>query len=829
MSRRNAVLAMAAIFFASGAGVSAARALMSPAQLAAAIERRADTTSFTELERFGDRAANGDDRESLNRLEHVAQIFLNQSEFGRFDRWNGLLARNAAAAHDQRYLVVARMNVLKSRFDRGDLSVEGEIARAARDTPDWFARVYAMTTYSIILIDEDKTGEALKTLSDAQGHIPDDDPYAGAARAQVWETIGLALMDLYDLRGSAAAFDRADFQDTNPAYPRPDFDGVYDMGHVAEELGDGPLSKALAAIHHRLAMRSELPHLKIWDMNLCGKVAEAFGTPAQVAGCFSGLDPKLSGAEFLAPNIIPMRAIAEARLGQVAAAQADLERFRALEASKRFEPAQFSRETQIEGEVDLARGRYRRAFAELREYADQKAITDSQKFNSGVHQITGELETQLENARRNAALKQDVIRTQRWVAALSVILVLAAALAFAWQRRVSARFRLAQQKAESANRSKSEFLANMSHEIRTPLNGVVGVADLLASADLAPREKQMVEIIRDSGQSLERLLSDVLDLARVEAGRMTIEEAPFQAADLVRSVAALSRLRADEKGLALMTDIAQDLEDWFLGDATRLRQILTNLVSNSVKFTPAGSVTISAHAPSPGRLRFTVADTGVGFDAEDKQRLFDRFQQADGSITRRFGGSGLGLAISRQLALLMGGEFDCDSTPGRGSTFWFEGPFPASAAPVRPLAGPSGRELVDDRAVKVLLADDHLTNQTVIRMMLDELGAETVTVSDGFQAVEAARQEVFDVILMDMQMPVMDGLDATRRIRRREAEHGGPRTAIIMLTANALPEHREASRAAGADGHLSKPVTVSELVAALDAALHDRADTRQVA
>ncbi len=824
---RHAALALAAIVCVVGAEPALTRPLMTPAQLASAIEQRADRTSFTDLERFGERAAEGDDRESLNRLEHVSQVFLNQSEFGRFERWNTRLAANAERAHDQRYIVVARMNELKSRYDRGDMSVEGEISRAAQDTPDWFARVYAMATRSIMLIQEDKDGEALRMLSEAQALIPDNDRYTGAARAQVWEVIGLGLMSLYDLNGSAAAFDRADFQDTDPAYPRPDFDGIYDMAHVAVELGDAPPSRQLAVIHHHLATRSDLPNLKIWDMNLCGKVAEAFGSPGEVAGCFRNLDADLTGAQFLATNIIPMRAIAEARLGELPAAQADLDRFERLRASKQFEAAEFSRELQIQGEVDLARGHYGPAFAELRKYGDQKAFKDSQVFNAGVRQITGELEQQLENAQRNADLKQDVIRNQRWVAALSVLLVLAAALALAWQRRVSIRFRQAQQRAEAANRSKSEFLANMSHEIRTPLNGVVGVADMLAAAPLGPREKEMVEIIRDSGQSLERLLSDVLDLARVEAGRMTIEVASFHAGDLLRSVAALSRLRADEKGLELACEVGPQLEGWFLGDAIRVRQILTNLVSNSVKFTTAGSVTISGSSPAPGRLRFVVADTGVGFNSDDKQRLFDRFQQADGSITRRFGGSGLGLAISRQLALLMGGEFDCESTPGKGSTFWFEADFAAAEA-VRPLSPTPSRELGDDRAIQVLLADDHATNQTVIRMMLDEFGAETVTVSNGAEAVEAAKGRDFDVILMDMQMPVMDGLEATRRIRRMEAEAGARRTRIIMLTANALPEHREASRAAGVDGHLSKPVTVADLMTALEA-VDEGEDIRAVA
>jgi len=810
-------------------GPRAPRAPLTPRALAAAIEARADRTSFAGLERFGEAAARGTGRENLNRLQHVTLVLLNQSEFDRFEHFNGLLTRNALRQHDRRYVSIARVNALKSRYDRGDTSVEDEIEHIAASEPDWFARVYAMSIAALIRGDGDHTGSALALMSEAQALIPEEDRYAGAARAYVWESIGISLMDLYDIDGAAAAFDRADIQDTDPSYPRPDFDGVYDMTHTAVEIGDGKLARDLAATHHRLAERSDLPHLKIWDMNLCGKVAEAFGTPGQVIDCLAPLDENLTGADFLATNLLPMRAIAEARVGRVAAAQQDLARLRELQSSHRFDAAKFGRVPQIEAELLLATGHPTESFQKLRDYSRASAMQDAQRFNAGVRQITGEFQTQLETARRNADLKQMVIATERWVAALSTMLVVCAGGVVLWQRRVARRLKAAQLRAETANRSKSEFLANMSHEIRTPLNGVVGVADMLAASDLSERQREMVEIIRSSGQTLERLLSDVLDLARVEAGRMTIEAAPFNAADLVRAVAALSRPAAADKGLRLTADIGPELEGWFMGDAVRTRQILTNLVSNAVKFTESGRVTIIARAGAGARLRFAVEDTGVGFDAHDKERLFGRFQQADGSITRRFGGSGLGLAISRQLATLMEGEFDCHSELGHGSLFWFEAPFSPVSAPARVEEGAVIGDFVEDRAVRILLADDHVTNQTVIRMMLQQFGADTTTVANGAEALEAMQRGSFDVVLMDMQMPVMDGLEATRGIRAREAATGAPRTPVIMLTANALPEHCEASRLAGADGHLSKPVTVAELAGALNKALEQPESLREVA
>jgi two-component system, sensor histidine kinase len=537
-----------------------------------------------------------------------------------------------------------------------------------------------------------------------------------------------------------------------------------------------------------------------------------------VMGCLQGLDAKLTGAEFLAPRLLAMRGVAEARLGQVAEAQGDLDRLHALQTLKQFSAVAFSREPELRAEVFAAKGQDGPAFALMRDVTRQTAQVQAQRSSLGVSQVTAELEHQLEAVRHQAELQDRIVRSQRWIGVLAALLVAGAIAGLIWQRRVAARLRQAQLKAEAASLSKTEFLANMSHEIRTPLNGVVAVADMLSQAELPERERKMAEIIRSSGQSLERLLSDVLDLARVEAGQLTIEAAPFHAADLVRAVAALCRLRADEKGLALNTEIDPSLERWFVGDTVRVRQILTNFTSNAVKFTAKGAVTIRAEMPAPGRLRFSVIDSGVGFGQEVKTRLFARFQQADGSITRRFGGSGLGLAISRQLASLMDGVVDCESAPGHGSRFWFEAPFAEAAAPEDGV-DTEAADAPAPHAVRVLVADDHATNQLVVKMMLEQFGVETVIVDDGLKAVEALRTGAFDAVLMDMQMPVMDGLEATRTIRREEAAAGRPRTPILMLSANALPEHRAAGEHAGADGHVAKPVTVAGLMGALNAAM----------
>jgi signal transduction histidine kinase/CheY-like chemotaxis protein len=382
---------------------------------------------------------------------------------------------------------------------------------------------------------------------------------------------------------------------------------------------------------------------------------------------------------------------------------------------------------------------------------------------------------------------------------------------------------IAREAAEDANRAKSEFLANMSHEIRTPLNGVVGMADLLSRSDLAAKEREMVEIIRSSAAILDRLLADIMDLARIEAGQVVIEREPFHLGDMVRAVAALSRLKANEKGVSLEVEIAPDVDRAFLGDIVRVRQVLTNLVSNAVKFTEAGCVQVRAELTRRGHIRLEVRDSGVGFDAQAKAQIFGRFQQADGSITRRFGGTGLGLAISRHLAQLMEGVLDCDSTPGEGSRFWFDAPL----APAELAAAGEAATMLDgaERGLRVLAADDHPTNRKVLELFMADLGMELVSVEDGAQAVAMFGESAFDIILMDMQMPVMDGLTAVREIRRIEQARGLARTPIVMLTANAMAEHVAAGAAAGADGHLAKPIRVADLVAALSAALEPEAST----
>jgi len=399
---------------------------------------------------------------------------------------------------------------------------------------------------------------------------------------------------------------------------------------------------------------------------------------------------------------------------------------------------------------------------------------------------------------------------------------------------IEAEMAAARAAAEAASRAKSDFLANMSHEIRTPLNGVIGVAAALARTELAAHQREMVELIARSGGTLERLVSDILDLSKIEAGRLEIEVRPFDLRAELDGVLEIFRLRAGDKGLAFRVDHGEAARGEFLGDAVRLKQVAANLLSNAVKFTAhgevAGRLDLEDGEPgAPARLALEVRDTGVGFDEAFAARLFQRFSQADTSITRRFGGSGLGLSISRALAEMMGGELQAASVPGRGSVFRLRLPLPRSrsladydAAAGAGDADAGAQDLrLPARAgpLRVLLAEDHPTNRRVVELILEPLDVELTAVEDGAQALAAYRAGAFDLVLMDMQMPVMDGLAATRAIRGHETAAGARRTPLIMLSANAMRQHRDDARAAGADLHLAKPITARALVEAMARAL----------
>jgi len=376
--------------------------------------------------------------------------------------------------------------------------------------------------------------------------------------------------------------------------------------------------------------------------------------------------------------------------------------------------------------------------------------------------------------------------------------------------------------AEAASQLKSQFLANMSHEIRTPLNGVLGMVQAMELQDATPAQRQRLRIIRDSGETLLQVLGDVLDFSKIEAGKLELNPEPFDLGELVRRACAVFTDTAAAKGIELSCRVKPAAEGVWQGDPARVRQMLMNLLSNAVKFTSSGQVTLEA-TRLPSGLKIVVRDTGAGIDPEHLPRLFSKFSQADGSVTRRFGGTGLGLAICRELCALMGGDIEVESVLGQGSAFTLRLPLERledqSAMSAKNEAAHPAPPQELGRPLRILAAEDNPVNQKVLAALIEPLGVELSLVSSGREAIEAWRGAVWDLILMDIQMPGMSGVEATLQIRATEAAEGRPRTPIVAVSANAMQHQMDEYRAVGMELHVAKPIQAAALYAAVQAAL----------
>ncbi|HXA39624.1 MAG TPA: PAS domain S-box protein [Phenylobacterium sp.] len=454
----------------------------------------------------------------------------------------------------------------------------------------------------------------------------------------------------------------------------------------------------------------------------------------------------------------------------------------------------------------------------------KECFTDPERAEAGIKRVLSEKSvTDYELTARARDGKQTVVSynaTTFYNRSRTLQGVFAAARDVTERKRVERELQQAKAAAESASRTKSDFLASMSHEIRTPMNAVMGIADLLAKTELTPQQDKYVQIFRRSGDNLLNLINDILDLSKVEASQLDLERTGFSLADHLEKVIEMVAPRAQEKGLTLVWEIAPGVSNDLVGDPTRLRQVLLNLLGNAIKFTPGGSVSLNVEPDGdkavPTALRFTVSDTGIGIPGDKLSRVFERFTQADSSTTRRFGGSGLGLTISKRLVELMGGRIWVESVLDEGSTFSFAVPFEVWSEANRPLAAPAGAGPKGQLpALRILLAEDSPDNCTIALAYLEHTPYRIDVAETGAIACQMFTAGRYDLVLMDRQMPVMDGLTATRTLRAWEEANGRTPTPIIALTASALKGDRETCLAAGCTAYLSKPIKQDVLLQAI--------------
>ncbi len=450
----------------------------------------------------------------------------------------------------------------------------------------------------------------------------------------------------------------------------------------------------------------------------------------------------------------------------------------------------------------------------------------SMPLSKHEHQIRMRTSADLANMRR-----PPILSAAQMISAAAVLALVALA-GLIWIvtlkhsiRRKTAEVQELLARAQESSRLKSEFLANMSHEIRTPMNGVIGMQALVLSTELTLEQREYLETAQSSAEALMGLLNDILDFSKIEAGRLDLEPAPLSPAEVLNEAVRTLAVPARQKGLTLGCTVEDGVPEKLLGDPLRLRQVLLNLLGNAVKFTASGKVEarieVESRTESEAAVRFSVSDTGIGIPKEKLGTIFDSFRQADGSTTRKYGGTGLGLAISARLVELMGGRLSVESEPGVGSTFHFTLPMPVvrpelAGAP-EPRANRIPQPLAAARPLTILMAEDNVVNQRVALRILQKQGHRVVLAATGREALEKAGAQAFDLVLMDVQMPDVDGLTATKMIRERERLTGG-HVPILAMTAHAMKGDRERCLSAGMDGYVSKPVRPRELAKAIEEA-----------
>jgi len=802
-----AILAMAVL---GGGGARAIAAeptayQLTPMGFVDSYEKLKVGASIETLEDFGRNALKRRGEDRLTRLHLVASEFEMFEDVARFQKWNAQLRAIAEKEGNQRFVNLADANTATLRVYSSPTGDTRPLKTVLIETQDPLVRSIVINRIAFFDVNGSNTVGALKKLGQARALIPENDPAADIAMREYWDQMASTLLGFNDIEGATAAAARVYFSYTPADFHSPNTVLLSNLIGVARRVGDEALARRTYQALHRLAI-DEGDGSRIAAVAVdCASLENTFNRPNEALKCLEGVDFGLLASKIEQVKAMSLRAISRARLGQNDLAKADYDELKRWQASGEYNPVSFANLPLIESAILANEGRALESQALAMDYWSNAQRRLAGDFRRSIHELTKTLQSDLDELRRGAEMQKKVIQLQWILAGLALFLFVAAGFAVYSLRRMN-------QKLVQASAAKSAFLANISHEIRTPLNGILGLAQAISADQLAPEQAERMEVLKRSGMGLLAILNDLLDLAKIEAGRMTIEAAPFSPEEVLTASRNAIWATAEAKGLTVETVIDPSARGIYQGDGTRLRQIVDNLVSNAVKFTQTGSVRVSL-SRSVNQLVLTVKDTGIGMTPEAASRIFSRFEQADSSTTRRFGGTGLGLSICAELVKAMKGEITVSSAVGKGSTFVVTLPLERlSDGHIEPLPKPEGQVLFNGPPLRVLAAEDHPVNQLVLKTLLAQLGINITLVGDGAQVLQRYQDGDWDIVLMDVQMPVMDGVAATQAIRAFERDQNRKPTPVLALTANNMAHQIEEYRKAGFSGHVPKPIDAMELI-----------------
>lgn len=783
------------------------------------VKRRVLATSMADLEKFAQDATRDATRENLGRLQHVIAVLIEQREFERAEKWNRELKALALQAEDDDYLAIVEINEVAAQQVRDDSVSLQQLDALIDKQQSWLPRVLAQGIKGRALVDDNQGAAALNLIRTALKQVPDNKQGEAAVGANLWRMAGLAHSQLDDVAGFLRVMKKSEKLMTNTGYPMPGYEPMFGLARTLGYVGRTEAAQQTLDIYTELARHSGTPTRLGLAGVLCGYIASARDDWPAVLECYKpfGANPDLP--EPLTDLIVLRRSIAYSRTGQPVLARRDLNTIRAkLDAGKLPMSPQIQR---AEAEYMIASGDTARGIRALRDYYVSEYRRASLASSVVMSDIVGDLDAQLQTEREASEGHNRTIAVLWWMFGAVAVFGFGLFVLLLRQRRMARELAEAHARERELHERRNQFFADISHEIRTPLNGVVAMADALRNEQLPADVAEKVRLIASSSEMLNRLLSDVLDNAKMDAGELTIETEVFDLVRVVHDVEALWRDKAEAKGLKLTLQLDGDQPYWVRGDSVRLCEVLNNLIANALKFTPEGRILLSViHLPDERSL-FVVTDTGIGFEGAGDRRIFEPYRQADTSISRKFGGTGLGLSISSKLVNMMGGRLNVASQPGAGSQFWFELPLPREVSPGQ--AQPLPVAPHKHGALRVLITDDNFTNRTILGMLLSDDQYQLDYAENGSEAVELAAEIEFDIIIMDVQMPVMDGLEAIRRIRSTEQAKGSKPAAVLIFSAAHSAEDIKRGLEAGADGQITKPIVLDRLMEAIDGALLIRA------